>query len=462
MKLKIYAALCLAFFSIQAQNKQLLYNFTAIPQSLLLNPGADTNYTFYFGVPLLSGISAQFGSSGFAAYDLFANNSVSFNDKVEALLSKTNNKDVLFANTQVELLSGGFKIGSEQSPSYVSFGLYHEVDAFTYFPQDLAVLAYYGNQNYIGKQFKISDLNVKAETVTTLHFGIHKKIQKNLIVGARAKIYNSGLHMQSTKNTGYIVTNTSNELVYNQFIIANASLNSSGVSKILSDGYSGNVVEDLKSKLFLGKDFGFGVDIGTTYYPKDNIQITASITDLGFINHKKDTKNYTFKGTYENVGVAPVFNSGDPSVAFEEFQDAIKIDSSFAKYTSWRPTKFNASYQLSFGEDRGEGGCNCGASEEKKYKNAVGAQLFAMTTSKKPLTAITAYYRRNLFKNWDIKTTYTVDKFSSSNIGLGLSAGVGPINLYLLADNLLEYKDLSKANALSLQFGLNFILHEKK
>jgi hypothetical protein len=48
-----------------SQNKQLLYNFTSIPQTLMTNPGADVKYNWYFGVPLLSGISANVGSSGF-------------------------------------------------------------------------------------------------------------------------------------------------------------------------------------------------------------------------------------------------------------------------------------------------------------------------------------------------------------------------------------------------------------
>jgi hypothetical protein len=56
------------------QNKQILYNFTSVPQSLMINPGADVSYKFYFGVPLLSGISVSAGSSSFSAYDLFANN----------------------------------------------------------------------------------------------------------------------------------------------------------------------------------------------------------------------------------------------------------------------------------------------------------------------------------------------------------------------------------------------------
>ena len=69
---KVYLILVLAFqISSFAQNKEVLYNFTSIPQSSLVNPGADVSYKFYFGIPVLSGVSANIGSSSFSAYDLF-------------------------------------------------------------------------------------------------------------------------------------------------------------------------------------------------------------------------------------------------------------------------------------------------------------------------------------------------------------------------------------------------------
>ena len=96
-----------------------------------------------------------------------------------------------------------------------------------------------------------------------------------------------------------------------------------------------------------------------------------------------------------------------------------------------------------------------------KYLNSVGAQLFAMTTPRMPLMALTAYYRRQIFNSLEIKATYTLDSFSARNIGLGVSTTIGKVNFYLMADNLLEYSDVSKANSLSFQLGLNVIFANK-
>jgi hypothetical protein len=80
-----------------------------------------------------------------------------------------------------------------------------------------------------------------------------------------------------------------------------------------------------------------------------------------------------------------------------------------------------------------------------------------MSTPRTPITALTGYYKRNILKKLQVKATYTLDSYSYSNIGLGLSATIGKFNMYFMADNLLEYRDVSKAKSLSFQFGFNFI-----
>jgi hypothetical protein len=51
-------------------------------------PGADVSYKFYFGVPLLSGISVNAGSTGFF-YDLFADNGVNYNTKLRDVVHRS-------------------------------------------------------------------------------------------------------------------------------------------------------------------------------------------------------------------------------------------------------------------------------------------------------------------------------------------------------------------------------------
>ena len=449
--------------NLTAQNKQLLYNFTDIPQSLMTNPGADVNYKWYVGVPFLSGISMNVGASGFSAYDLFANDGVDFNTKLRSVLSKTTHNDLLILNQQLELLSCGFRMGTEDNRSYLSFGLYQEFDFLSYVPQDIATLAIDGNKNYLGKRFNLADLSAKADLLSVFHIGIHKKIQDNLIVGARAKIYSSIFNANSVNNAGYIYTNTSTDSYYEQIVYSNLQLNTSGFAQYNDVNNTSNTGADVKKGMLLGGNLGLGLDLGLTYYPQSNIQFTASIIDLGYISHTKEVESYSYKGFYNYKGLVPHFTNENAAQAnFQDFKNAIVLDTLDTKYITWRPTKLNASAQYSFEEERVvDGSCNCeGTDPSIFYKSNVGAQLFAMTTPKLPLYALTAFYRRNFSKSFQMKATYTVDSFSSTNVGLGMSTKVGPVNFYVLADNVLSYSDLSKANSLSVQLGLNLIFKE--
>lgn len=459
---KIIILLCLSVsFYCSSQNKEVLYNFTPQPQSLLINPGADVKYKWFFGVPLLSGISANVGSTGFDAYNLFANDGVDFTTKVKNVLASTSRNDYVTANQQLEIFTAGFRVGGEESKSYVSFGMYQEFDTFIYVPKDVAILSLYGNKDYIGKSFDLGDLTAKAELLSVFHVGFNKQLNEKLILGIRGKIYSSIFNATSTHNSGYFYTTQGANLIYDQSIKSNLELNTSGAAKYLDENYDGDassdIVDDVKKSAFLGGNLGLGLDLGLTYYPERNIQITASLVDIGYISHTKDVVDYTFKGNYDFKGVLTDFNSdGTIDDAYHDFKDAIPLDTLYHKYTTQRPLKFYSSFQYSFEEER-QTECNCATDEDSWYRSAVGAQLFAMSTPRAPMLALTAYYRRRLLQGLQMKATYTIDSYSYSNIGLGLTTKIGVVNFYAMADNLLAYRDVSKANALTFQIGFNII-----
>ena len=60
------------YISSYAQNKAVLYDFQEIPQALMVNPGMNTFYNWYAGVPFISGIYAAGATSGLTVNDIFA------------------------------------------------------------------------------------------------------------------------------------------------------------------------------------------------------------------------------------------------------------------------------------------------------------------------------------------------------------------------------------------------------
>ncbi len=137
---KAYLLLILLPCLTVSQNKELLYGFADIPQSLLLNPGGKVTNDWYVGIPLLSQIYIHGGTTGSTIYDLFAADGLDFNRKLEKALYSMNSNDYFSFNEQLDLFSGGFKIGaSYEKNKYISFGLYQEMDFIGYFPKDYAI-----------------------------------------------------------------------------------------------------------------------------------------------------------------------------------------------------------------------------------------------------------------------------------------------------------------------------------
>jgi hypothetical protein len=95
------------------------------------------------------------------------------------------------------------------------------------------------------------------------------------------------------------------------------------------------------------------------------------------------------------------------------------------------------------------------------HKQNVGLQFYAMLRPKGPQMAGTLFYHRRLTEYLSAKATYTVDSYSFSNVGLGVSADIGTVNFYLAADNLIAYGNLAKAKSVSLQLGFNIVIDEE-
>ena len=159
------------------QNKQLLYGFSEVPQSLLLNPGVKIKNSGFVGVPFLSHIHASAGTSGITVYDVFADNGVDFNTKLQNAVYKSKARNFVSINQQLELLSGGFAFGSSfEKNEYLSFGIYQELDVIGYVPKDYAILGLEGNQNNINRVFDAGHLNASGEVISVFHLGYNKKV----------------------------------------------------------------------------------------------------------------------------------------------------------------------------------------------------------------------------------------------------------------------------------------------
>lgn len=453
-----------------SQNKQILYGFDDTPQALMLNPGSKVNYKKHYGIPLLSHIHINGGSSGVSAYDIFKNDTDNINDRITKKLFEMKDTDFFTATQQLDLINFGWKAKNE---IYFSGGIYQEFDFITYFPRDLAILAWEGNRDYLDYQFNLGEISTTGDFMTVYHFGANKQINDKLTVGARLKLYSSMFSYRSVNNSGTFVTRLGDEDSENiyEHTVENADITveTSGYASLRELDGSGQVIGEILGRAFFGGNIGVGVDIGFTYEINDAFTLSASVLDVGAIFHKKDIENYHAHGTYTLDGINLIFpplSDGEATFPYyddleDEIEREIPIDTLHNSYTQFRPAKINAAVSFGFGRFITSDDCDClNMDKGNLHKQNVGFQFYSIFRPKGPQMAGTLFYKRRLNEYISAKATYTVDSYSFSNVGLGVSADVGSVNFYIAADNLLKYGNLAKAKSVSLQLGINLIFDE--
>ncbi|MGB7393924.1 MAG: DUF5723 family protein [Pricia sp.] len=455
---------------MQGQNKQLLYDFVEIPQAGMVNPGVESDFQWYAGLPTLSGVMLQAGSSGISVDDIFADDGLSINDKIrDRAVFGMNPRDELSGTFQLEFLNFGFR-GREPDVFY-SGGMYLEGDAIGYWFRDYAILGFEGNADRLNQEFDLGHLKTRGELVNVFHFGINKKIDRNLTVGGRAKIYSSIFDFNSTHNDGYFVTTEGDNNIFASTLVADMELRTSGL-KALDDAREDDddIAATAIKRAFFGGNLGLGFDLGFTYHLNEQTVVTGSLLDLGFIYHSNATMNYTLQGTETVEGIEIILPDAldDPNTDFwqnlvDDVEEFVPYEENSDSYVAFRPTKLYGSLRYNFGEQVARrGNCECGINATRnsfrsKYANSVGGQLYMIARPRGPQTALTAFYQRRLGNVLAVKGTYTVDKFSQTNLGLGLNLQLGPVNLYAMADNLLSYRNLADSRYASFQFGMNIV-----
>ena len=437
-----------------SQNKQVLYDFAGLPQTLLLNPGLETDYKFHIGVPLLSGISSEIKSTGFSLSEIFSVNNNTINDKISAVLNKIDANDYLKVNTQIEVFSAGFRFDKK---TYVSFGFYQELDAIGYLPKDALTLINEGNTSYLNKSFSISEMIYKLDVLGVIHAGISRKVSDKLTLGGRFKVYSSALNLETTNNQGTFTTRLGNNSIYIHHLDnVNLNLRSSGL--ISNNEYISDVSTFIENSLLAG-NLGAGIDLGFTYHVTPQLQFSGSLIDFGFVQHTKNIKNNLIVGSYTFEGIEFEFDSnrnywGELDAALKE---QLPIVDNQDSYTSWRPAKLNVAIKYSFGEKRSK---YCYDNTLKDfYTNAFGAQLYSVFRPLRQQFALTSFYEKSFSNKLQAKITYTIDDYSYYNIGVGVSAKIWKINFYGILDNLTKLSDISSANNVSLQFGFNLLFN---
>ena len=432
---------------LRAQVGTNLYYMDFVPQQSANNPAFQAPYDFYFGFPGLSGIHAQVNNDAFAWNNLVergVDDSLRFN--IGKLVGRLHNRNLLGLDATEEILRFGFKKGE----NYFHVGLSAKVDANVVLTKPLLSFMLLGPGQFLGEN-RFEHNAIDATAYAYLYFGWSRKISDMVTVGARAKLI-GGLYNLSTKKLG-ITWNVLND------DMADPSL-SPYTYELKVDGQirSNMLTEDFKLGSLglggLGKDWGFGVDMGVSVNFAPNWRFTASVLDLGAIfwkdgsarvyRSRNDSVNYPFQGLDEldMFGEEVRFDSLLKR-SLTTIIDTLNFESDTNYkhgYATMLPTTLMFGFDYTLLEQHRFGIVFKGKLLNNYFSADVGIA-----------------YTYTPCKNFAVSVSNTFGSSGPLNLGFAIAGNLGPLQLHLGVDRINSF-NVAKMRTAAVTFGINFVI----
>ncbi len=437
----LFIALVFSGFIAEAQSDLLLYNFNAVPQSLHVNPAYPQQTKVWIGLPGMSGYHVHYHNSGFALIDLLERGS-DIDSNRNRLIRNLDGVSQLTVNQSIELLGIGFKMGN----GFLSAGAYQSVDFRMDFPADLLRFVNFGNVSAgagdtLDSQFNLGGFDFETISRTNVYLGYqHKFLDERLTVGGRFKYI---IGQQNTWVERMNVNVASTDTSFN--VKTDALIHTSGTASFID----GSDITDPVTIAVPG-NVGYGIDFGIHYKLNKHWNFSVSAIDIGSITWKENNRDYVSNGEYSFSGVEIDYSDENPGSGTEYVLDSITEAFDFNEvdgqaYTKpWMSRYFvSANYQIN-------------------EKHGFGVLYHARKWGDDFFHDYSVNYQGRLSRTFQFTASYSVINGTYNNVGAGFDLKLGPIQLYVLSDNLLHgimYENLKTTN---LRFGVNIALYSKQ
>ena len=290
--------------SIKAQYANTLYFMTEIAERNNMNPAFTPSCNFYLDFIFLPNVYFSFGNDNFIMRDFIYNQ----NGKTQTFLSSKESLELFFKNLQptttmnfnynLNILSFGFQV----KKSYFTFDLGLNMDVATYLPSDLLKFALYGTPDPNGiNTFNLSQLGIDASLYSNAAIGYMYKINKQLTIGAKAKLLMGYANINTSINKLNLNASRQEWSLETDGTI-NASLpirfNTLENGNIDFSSIQMNSANELLELLYNPAGIGAAIDLGIKYEPVKNLVISASVTDLGMIYWSRNSFSASMQGSH--------------------------------------------------------------------------------------------------------------------------------------------------------------------
>ncbi len=418
---------------VKAQSDMLLYNFNAIPQVHHTNPAYPQQTKWYIGLPGLSGFSTHYHNSGFALVDIFEAET-NINQNLRRLSTNLDESSQLNLNNRVELLGVGFKAGK----GFVTLGATQTIDFKMDLPYELFQVLFSGNGSVTELDLNTFDL----ETInrTDIYVGYqHKLLDDRLILGFKAKYIFAQQHAYIDRMN----LSLRNDGNYNLIATSDILVRSSGPSAF--ESFDDQEIMDIA----MPDNRGLAWDFGVFYKINEKMDVSASFLDLGTITYNSFNRDYVSEGDFEFEGIEFDLSEDDFSNVGNATVDSLEAAFNFREEDGnsySRPLMNRAFASFNY---------------HLNPKHSFGALFHTRIWNGEMFNDYGVNYVGRWGRFFQFTAGYSVINGTMHNIGAGFDMKLGPVQLYLMTDNVMA-ADYASVQTTNLRVGLNFTFYGRK
>jgi hypothetical protein len=444
---KIYIACSLGLIinTLSAQIGSLSAGSQSFLSNYSMNPALGSqDVRFAIGLPSLQ-LDAN---NTFKLNDLFQQNgstTIADLNKIANNLSDKNHLS-LAANAQlghlgIRIKGIYFSVGSE---------LFSNTEA-TFSNRALKVFL---DGNKMNPNVVLNEGNFYHQTFITTYLGASRTfLNDKLSIGIRMKRLTGIGHLETEKLNYSIQTDVNSNPAYALQIQTDMVAKAGGIFtptlNVLSGAKKISTFDaDQQANQMAGTGLGF--DLGFAYKINPKINISASLINIGSVSWKeangvdiasKGSGTFNWSGFNYTIGGKDNVALNTDSLT-KSALDAFLPKTTQNAYLSRMPTLLyiGASYQLS---------------DKQQISGVFRSQKVGLVTN----TLLGVNYRYQLLKSLQVSGGVSLPSNSNVTLGGGLVWSPGPVQLYLMTDNLSTWDN---ANRINLQMGLNIVLRNKK
>jgi len=451
-----------------AQFEPLTYGNKDLPMAVFSSAQQDFEGEAYLITPVFPHLQMQFHLSGPTLYDLFGADDRSFNEKWQEAVADMKAGQGFMMESKVQAVGLSFR----RDQKVFRAGMYTEFQGWYFHPVSFYRFLFYGN-NSDDFLLKVNDLNFNFEAFHTLYAGMSIPAANDARWGFNFKLYNSAGAFSSTGNKGRIYQKPGTNNYYRHiFEHIRFNVNSSGLSQLVFEDKLGQpsmdstqIVHDLLDRFQGTNNWGIGLDIAYQKDWSDEVTWAVGLEDFGIIRYTDDNLslqvegNFSYEGVYMQFPEQPLEYWGEVKDNFNRYMPSEIHTRAFYR---WRPFKLYSSVERRFKGKPGTIACYHPGRDERSRQacpdSYVGAVAFYQNLMGRFYAGLGLYGQYYWAPGSYVRVSMASDTFNAFRLGVGAGWHLGPFNMYVMADNLFGFLDVTNSHGQFVAFGTYWAL----